>query len=108
MVGRVRNETACCCFLVEDLGQAREERGCLPLVHVLGAVEDHDVVVLHDLQCHEDFLVLFCEVAKHELHVHFGALNDGLGAVHEAEEVSPLVLVGEGQDRDEDSEVVVF
>lgn len=84
MEGRVGPHAA---RVVEHLGQAREERRRFALVHVLGAVQDDDVVVKHDLQRHHHFLILFCEIAEHELHLHFSALP-GLRAVHEAQEVS--------------------
>ena len=90
---------------IQHLRQAREVRIRLALIHVLRAVEDDYVVVPHYLQRNQDFLVFLREVAEHELDVDLCS-GRWLGAVDHAEEVPAMVLVGEGQDSDEDPDVV--
>ena len=91
---------------IQHLRQAREVRIRLAIVHVLGAVEDDYVVVSHYLERNQDFLVFLREVAEHELDVDLCS-GRRLCAVDHAEEVPAVVLVGEGQDSDEDPDVVV-
>ncbi|CAD5167550.1 unnamed protein product, partial [Musa acuminata subsp. malaccensis] len=89
---------------VEQLREAGKIRVGLALVHVLGAVEDDDVVVAHDLHGHQHPLLLLGQVAEDEADVDVGG-EVGLERVNEAEEVAALVQVGAGEDAEEEAEV---
>lgn len=88
----------------EDGWQRGEVGVGLAGVHVLGAVEDDDVLEAEDLQRDQHPLLGLGEPAEDELDVNSGN-GGGLRAVDEAEEVAAVVEVGASQDTDKEAEL---
>ncbi|GER52052.1 GDSL-like Lipase/Acylhydrolase superfamily protein [Striga asiatica] len=103
MIRWIRNSRV---IIQQHVWQTREIRVGFTFVHVLFAIEDDYVVVTHDFECHQDFLVFLGEIAKHEFDVD-PCPDYGLRPVDESEEVPLLVLIGNCQDPDQYPHVVV-
>lgn len=77
------------------MGERGEVGVGLAAVHVLGAVENEDVIEAEDFEGDEGALLGLCEAAEDEFDVD-GGERRGLDAVDEAEEVAAVVVVGAG------------
>lgn len=79
----------------------------ITFVHILIAIEYNDVIITHNLQSHEHFLIFFSQITEHKLHINLDTVRNILCPVDHPEKMPTWILIRKCKDSNKNPNLII-